>query len=245
MATSLFDKSLQLLWSTFLKSVYPLTCYGCHREGALACPHCLMLVPEPDSQTCPLCRAPFSPNGATCTACRSKTALDGVFVARPYRFRLVTELIHALKYRFLEPAHIPLVDLLETSLAHHSLPLPESIIPVPLHPRRLRFRGFNQAELIARTLAKRLTPGLPLPVDTTSLRRIRFTKPQMKTETREERQSNLTGAFAATATVAGPLVGRYVWLIDDVATTGTTLEACALALKQAGVKKVWGVVVAR
>lgn len=245
MAILLSSKFFQLLWSKFLDSIFPLSCFGCRQEGVLACSNCLSLVPEPDSQTCPICRAPFSPNGATCPACRTATPLDGIFVARLYRFRLVAELIHTLKYRFLKRAHEPLVDLLESSLAHHSLPLPDLLIPVPLHPRRLRFRGFNQAELIAHTLAARLAPGLSIPVDTTSLRRIRFTKPQMKAETRTERRSNLTGAFAATPSVAGPLIGTSVWLIDDVATTGTTLEECALALKQAGVKKVWGVVVAR
>ncbi len=245
MVTSPFGKFLRLVWAGFLDSVFPLTCYGCQKEGTLACQNCLSLVPEPESQTCPVCRVPFSQNGATCSGCRGKTSLDGLFVARPYRFRLVAELIHALKYRFLESVHEPLVDLLEESLAHHTLPLPDIIVPVPLHPRRLRYRGFNQAELIARTLAKRLTPGLSLPVDSASLRRIRFTKPQMKAESRQERRSNLTGAFAVDPLVAGPLVGASLWLIDDVATTGTTLEECAEVLKQAGAKKVWGVVIAR
>lgn len=88
-------------------------------------------------------------------------------------------------------------------------------------------------------------PGLGVPLDTERLRRIRFTKPQMTTEGRPERLKNLTGAFAVAPEVAGPLVGKYIWLIDDVATTGTTLDECAKALKQAGTKKVWGIVIAR
>lgn len=238
-------KTAKLLGSKFLDLVFPITCLGCGHEGTLACNHCLSLVPEPDSQVCPSCKAPFSHNGAVCKKCRGKTSLDGLFIARPYRFRLVEELIFALKYRFLERAVTPLVDLLEESLAHHSLPLPDLLIPVPLHPRRLRFRGFNQAYSIARELGQRLAPGLGIALDATSLKRIRFTKPQMKTDTRDERLHNLTDAFTIELEVAGPLVGKYVWLIDDVATTGTTLDECARVLKTAGVKKVWGVVIAR
>ncbi len=245
MEPSPFAKFLARLGQTVLDCVFPISCLGCGKEGELACRQCLDRVPEPDSQVCPLCKTPFSHNGATCAKCRGKTALDGLLVARPYRFRLVEELIFSLKYRFLERAVPPLVDLLEASLAHHSLPLPDCLIPVPLHPRRLRFRGFNQAERIAQELGRRLAPGLSIPLDTASLKRCRFTKPQMKTDTRDERLHNLSGAFAVDLKVAGPLVGKYVWLIDDVATTGTTLDECARALKAAGVKTVWGVVIAR
>lgn len=245
MANLLSAPRARRLWTILLDLCFPLTCLGCGQEGTIACEHCLSLVPEPDTQVCPLCKTPFQPNGATCEKCRGKTQLDGLFVARLYRFRLVEKLIHTLKYRLIQSTVIPLIDLLEESLAHHSLPLPDLLIPVPLHPRRLRYRGFNQAELLTRELGKRLAPGLSIAVDTTSLKRIRFTKPQMKTESRGERLQNLGGAFAVAPTAAGPLVGKYVWLIDDVATTGTTLDECAKVLKQAGVKKVWGVVIAR
>lgn len=240
-SASLVRRALRAL----LDGLFPLACLGCGKEGVFACETCLRLVPEPDAQVCPICKAPYQPNGATCERCRRETALDGLLVARPYRFRLVAELIHTLKYRSLEKAVLPLVDLLEESLAHHSLPLPDLLVPVPLHPRRLRYRGFNQAELIARELGKRLMPGLGIAIDSESLRRIRFTRPQREAESREERLRNLTGAFAVAPAVAGPLVGKYVWLIDDVATTGTTLNECTAALKTAGVKKVWGVVIAR
>lgn len=245
MGQSSWKSRLIRLWRTCLDLVFPITCLGCGKEGSLACRHCLSLIPEPDSQVCPECKIPFSPSGATCTRCRSQTALDGLFVARIYRFRFLQNLIHALKYQFLQKTVSPLALLIQESLAHHSLPLPDLIIPVPLHPRRLRWRGFNQAELLARELQKNLSPGLTIPLDTTSLKRIRLTQPQMKTDTREERLQNLTGAFRVHSEVAGPLIGKYIWLIDDVATTGTTLNECARALKLAGVKKVWGVVIAR
>lgn len=245
MISSPWSVHAKQLRTLLLDLFFPVECLGCRQAGVLACQHCLDLVPLLDSQVCPWCKVPFQPHGQTCTKCRGKTSLDGLFVARPYRFRLVEQLIHTLKYRLLQTATLPLVDLIETSLAQHALPLPDLLIPVPLHPRRLRYRGFNQADLIAQELARRLMPGLSIPVDGTHLRRTRFTKPQMKTESRDERLRNLSGAFTLDPTVAGPLVGTYVWLIDDVATTGTTLDECARVLKAAGVKKVWGVVVAR
>lgn len=243
--SSRFVTKLKCCTTWVLDLVFPITCLGCGREGSLACPHCLRRVPEPDYQVCPICKTPYQANGATCRQCRQRTALDGLFVARPYRFRLVEELIHALKYRWLQRAAHPLADLLEESLQHHSLPLPDALIPVPLHPRRLRYRGFNQAHLLAEALATRLTPGVSIPVRGELLERVRFTQPQMKTTSRQERVRNLEQAFAAKPEVAGALVGAYLWLIDDVATTGTTLNECARALKAAGAKKVWGVVIAR
>ncbi len=224
---------------------FPLRCFGCEREGALACTDCLTTVPENEYQECPVCRRPYQKNGATCRDCRKSTALDGLFIARPYRHRLVQKLIFALKYRFIKSAADPLAALLAESVAHHPLALPDLVIPVPLHPRRQRFRGFNQAEMLAEKLMARLLPGSPVPVRSDLLRRTRFTKPQMKTDSKPERLANLSHAFAAPLEVTGPLVGKSVWLIDDVATTGTTLDECARTLKSAGAKTVWGIVVGR
>lgn len=224
---------------------FPLHCFGCEREGTLACANCLNAVPETEYQECPVCRRPYQKNGVTCRDCRKATALDGLFVARPYRHRLVQKLIFALKYRFIDAALDPLTTLLAESVSHHPLPLPDLIVPVPLHPRRLRFRGFNQAEVLAQKLMRRLLPGSPIPVRSDILQRIRFTKPQMKTDSKPERLANLSDAFAVPLEVAGPIVGKSLWIIDDVATTATTLDECARTLKNAGAKTVWGIVIAR
>lgn len=225
--------------------LFPLRCLGCEREGALACSACLATVPEREYQECPVCRRPYQKNGAVCRECRKTTVLDGLFIARPYRHRLLQKLVFALKYRFIAAAADPLVTLLADSIGHHPLPLPDLIIPVPLHPRRLRFRGFNQAEVLARKLMQQLLPGTPVPVRADILRRIRFTKPQMKTDSKPERLTNLSAAFAVSLEVAGPLVGQHIWLIDDIATTTATLDECARTLKTAGAQTVWGIVVAR
>jgi len=118
-------------------------------------------------------------------------------------------------------------------------PLPgEVLVPVPLHPKRLRERGYNQSYLLAKELGK-LT-GLPVVAD--SLVRERHTSPQARTLTVGERRGNVADAFACRDR---RLEGKPVILIDDVSTSGATLDACALALKEAGAASVWGLVLAR
>jgi ComF family protein len=112
------------------------------------------------------------------------------------------------------------------------------VMPVPLHPGRLRERGFNQSLLLARHVASRLEADL----DYLSLRRIRFTQPQTRL-TGDERKKNVRRAFGVNAKTG--LKGRSVLLTDDVATTGSTLNECARALKKAGVKEVYCLVLAR
>ncbi|MFZ1626485.1 MAG: double zinc ribbon domain-containing protein [Candidatus Moraniibacteriota bacterium] len=224
---------------------FPLRCFGCETEGTLACAACLGTIREREYQECSVCRKPYQKNGATCRDCRKTTALDGLFIARSYRHRLLQKLVFALKYRFIDTAADPLAALLAESIAHHPFPLPDLVIPVPLHARRLRFRGFNQAEVLAQKLMVHLLPGSPIPIRNDLLARSRFTKPQMKTDSKPERLANLAEAFIAPLETAGPLVGKHLWLIDDVATTGTTLDECARALKIAGAKTVWGIVIAR
>ncbi|UCE90383.1 MAG: ComF family protein [Pseudomonadota bacterium] len=133
----------------------------------------------------------------------------------------------------LENARI-LGHLLADSLATPSRAAPESIIPVPLHPRRLRERGFNQAVELARPVAARLG----IPVDTRTCRRILETR-QQSVLTAPERRRNLRGAF----TMRAPCSRSHVALLDDVMSTGHTLNELARTLKHAGVERVevWSV----
>lgn len=112
------------------------------------------------------------------------------------------------------------------------------VIPVPLHPRRLRARGFNQSKLLAGYVARELGTGL----DFTSLRRVRYTLPQTGLG-KAERRRNVRRAFALKT--AEPVSGRTVLVVDDVATTGNTLNECARVLLKAGAEKVLVLVVAR
>jgi ComF family protein len=114
----------------------------------------------------------------------------------------------------------------------------DAILPVPLHRARLRNRGYNQSALLAQKLGK--LAGLP--VVENCLIRIKDSEPQARTRTGEERRRNVAGAFACKDDV---LSGSRVILIDDVCTTGATLEACAETLKHSGVTSVWGLTIAR
>lgn len=116
-------------------------------------------------------------------------------------------------------------------------PIPaDVIIPVPLHPARERLRGYNQSAL----LAEQLAVSQKLPMWYNVVERVRATTPQVKLNAAARRE-NMRDAFTATTQVAG----ARVLLIDDVCTTGATLEACSIALKRRGAKSVWGLALAR
>ena len=147
------------------------------------------------------------------------------------------EAIHQLKYGNLRALVVPLVELLGEYLAKNPMP-GEVLMPVPLHPKRLKQRGYNQSDLLARGLGKLNT----LPVVDNCLIRVRHTPPQAKTQAALERRLNVEGAFRC---LNQRLKNTEVLLIDDVATSGATLDACAQALKAAGASSVWGLTLAR
>jgi ComF family protein len=145
--------------------------------------------------------------------------------------------IHQLKYRNLRALAEPLAKLLNDYLATYPIP-GEVLVPVPLHQKRLRERGYNQSSLLAKELGK-LTN---LPVVDDCLIRQRHAPPQTRSATVEERRNNVAGAFACRD---HRLQDEQVLLIDDVSTSGATLDACAAALKAIGATSVWGLVLAR
>ena len=130
-----------------------------------------------------------------------------------------------------------LARLLQDYLATNPMP-GEVLVPVPLHRKRLRERGYNQSSLLAKELGK-LTN---LPVVDDCLIRQRYAPPQARTSTVAERRSNVANAFTCRD---NRLRDKQVLLLDDVSTSGTTLDACAAALKAGGAASVWGLVLAR
>lgn len=145
------------------------------------------------------------------------------------------EAVLALKYKNLKAMSAPLGKFLAEKLPE--MPACDAIVPVPLHPRRLRQRGYNQSSLLAREVAK--VSGLALVEG--SLVRLRDTPPQARSSNSEERQANVEGAFTC---CDQRLQGKRVIIVDDVFTTGATLSACATAVKAAGAVSVWGLTVA-
>ena len=185
---------------------------------------------------CPQCGKP-QPSGTLCPGCVSWQAeIDGI--RSPFRFDgLMRQTIHQLKYKNLRALAAPLAKLLNDYLATNPLP-GEVLVPVPLHPRRLRERGHNQSL----QLAEELSNLISLPVIDDCLIRKHHTPPQARTSSVEERRSNVTNAFTC---VNDRLHDKQVLLIDDVSTSGATLNACAAVLKAAGAISVWGLVLAR
>lgn len=141
------------------------------------------------------------------------------------------------KYKNVKVLSAPLAQLMEEYLLANPLPI-DVLVPVPLHRRRLRQRGYNQSSLLARELGKLSS----LPVAEGSLVRLRNTAPQTRIRSVEERQSNVAEAFFCRGQL---LEGKCILLIDDVCTSGATLNSCAIALKAAGASSVWGLTVAR
>ena len=205
--------------SLFLDALYPrrLTCDLCGRETRLA-------PSGPGAYFCPDCLSALEPIPETPMAFGY---LDGVQAGLFYN-DAAARLIHAFKYAGAKYLAESLGAFLPTP------PDADWIIPVPLHPFRRRQRGYNQSLLLAQHLSR--TTGIPL--QPRALTRIRNT-PSQTQRTHAERPGNVRDAFLA----GRGLQGSHILLVDNVITTGSTLDACALALRMAGAAGVWAVTV--
>lgn len=227
-----------------IDALFPRRCLGCGAYGSWCCFTCLAQLSFPRQLHCPGCDA-VSPLGEWCEDCLNGQALNGLWVGQYYGNPLVREMIHHFKYDGLTELVKPLGRLLTATLTSFGLPpawhpIPRAdwrLVPVPLNPRRERMRNFNQAKLLANEVAQAC--GLTV---TPVLKRVAATKPQNKLDT-TERLSNVRGAFALASPLPN-LNGAYI-LVDDVYTSGATLEECARVLKQAGSREVWGLCVAK
>jgi len=215
---------------------FPQFCIGCGREGEVLCPACLAKLPRLSSPFCSRCGLPQTDN-RPCRDCAGlNMAIDGI--RSPLTFeKLTREAVHQFKYKNIRVLDTPLAEVLHAYLTENPISA-DVLIPVPLHPQRLHQRGYNQSLLLARKLGKLC--GIPVHSDI--LKRRINTPPQAMTASSIERHLNMRGAFTS---LDGKLKDKKVLLIDDVSTSGATLDACASALKQAGAISVWGLTVAR
>ncbi len=217
-----------------LHCLYPPTCLLCGaagHEGLDLCSGCVRDLPH-NANPCRRCALPL-PAGAEAGALCGRCQIEAPVFERCHgalRYEgAVRHLVGRLKFDG-KLAHGRLLcrllgDYLEASGAQ----LPELLLPVPLHPRRLRQRGFNQALELARPLGRRFN----VPVRASACKRIRATRPQAELEL-AERRGNLRGAFA----LRKDLPARHVAIVDDVVTTGATVSALAGVLLRHGVKRV-------
>lgn len=214
--------------------LFPMECAGCRRTGSILCETC---IPGLAKLTPPYCRICASPYGQSpCRWCAENApAVDGV--RAPFLMEgAVQQAIFSLKYRGIRAAAPDLARLLAGYMTERRTP-GDLIVAVPLHRRRLRTRGYNQSELLARELSK--ITGLPLAKGL--LTRVKDAPPQVEAATRAQRRTNVEGSYEVTGDVAG----RRALLVDDVVTTGATMSSCAAALKGAGAASVWGLALAR
>ena len=228
-----------------LSLLYPPHCAGCGAStagGVHLCADCAGKARTIEAPFCRMCSQPF--DGAitsefTCSNCAGREFHFDCAAARYLSRGVVREFIHRFKYdRHFYLRH-PLAAWAAEALDDARLratPI-DALVPVPLHPTRQREREFNQAEEIARLLSRRA--GIPL---LPALRRIRYTTTQTRLD-RQERMENLRNAFRVRHT---PRVqSRHLVLVDDVFTTGATVDECARVLRQAGAASVRVVTVAR
>jgi len=198
-------------------------------------------MPGVRAPLCPVCGIPFPGAGDDhmCGACRqSKPDFYAARSALIYEGHC-RDLVHAFKYRHKTHLRRPLALLAADSLRTFvATCAPELMVPVPLHIRRLRERGFNQAVLLGEIWAREWN----IPLDRGAMRRIRWTEPQINL-TAAQRRDNVKGAFDVRD--ADAVKGRRVLLVDDVYTTGSTVKECAGVLRAAGAREVAVVTVAR
>jgi ComF family protein len=220
-------------WRKFLNALLPQDCLLCGApSGAvLLCGDCDRDLPRPPSEACPVC-AEAVPGSWVCGACMANPPhFDATFAAFRYHFP-ADKLIQALKYQ----RRVATADFFSAAMLAGGRPEGDLVVPLPLHPARLAERGFNQSVEIARPLAR----SLKLPLELDGCIRSRDTAPQASLPWKE-RKKNIRHAFECGI----DLSGKSVIVVDDVMTSGATLDEFARTLKAHGATRVSNWVVAR
>jgi len=200
------------IFKNILAVLFPQKCLGCKKENEILCSDCLLKINRPDT--------PY---------------LNGVHIASNYQDAVLKKSLWMLKYRGVKQLAKPLAELIRERIWKKLETENWLVVPVPLSKNKLRHRGYNQAEMIARELSYNVRADI--------LFKKFHTKSQVEVKNKEERLANIIGSFE----VRNPetIRGKKIILIDDVFTTGATLREAKKVLKQAGAKKVVGIVVAR
>jgi ComF family protein len=219
------SKKQNMIRKFFLNLLFPKFCFGCQKEGSYLCQDCLTILEI-----------------SSVHQKYSTKYLKDLYFALPYQKALIKNLIQKFKY---EPFIKELAETLSLIIITHFQLLDKKpnfsdfiLIPIPLNEKRLRWRGFNQAEEISKELSK----SLKLPLVSDCLFRIKNTFPQIELDGKE-RKENVKNVFYCQK--IKKIFGKKILLVDDVYTTGATMEEAARVLKEAGAKEIIGLVVAR
>ncbi len=225
----------------FLDFLFPKYCVNCRKGGAYICANCFSFLSFDVSMICLVCNKP-SLDGLTHPGCKSKYTIDGAFSAINYK-GIVKKLIYNFKYKpYLSDLKNSLVELFYESIIQQEIfqkayKFKPILVPIPLHSKRLRRRGYNHAKLLTIGLSEKL--NLPL---SEILQRTKETKSQFGLKLKE-RKENLKDAFSLNTKCS--IRNANIFLVDDILTTGSTLLEGAKILKKNGAKKVWGLTLAR
>lgn len=221
-----------MLWINIKKHLidllFPIFCVGCGKEGYFICPDCLKEIPIN-------------------LKIQKIRYIHKLIITSTYTNPIIKKAIHEYKYNFVKELCIPLAELMiERLKAVITDDLIEKIllVPVPLHKRRLRERGFNQAEL----LAKQISKAIGIPINTNLLIRKHYSLPQVKIKDAQLRRKNIRKAFELNSKFqvsSFRFHDKIIILIDDVCTTGATLKECAKVLEQLKPNQIWALVLAR
>ncbi len=208
--------------SFFLDLLFPTKCLGCKKEiKSYLCNECIESIPLELSDI-------------------PTPHLEHLYAVVNFDHPLLSRCIKELKYRFVKDLAKPLSSIVIKSIEQNDLHLSSPIvIPVPLSHKRFNWRGFNQAELIARHLAEHFG----WEIDTNVISRMKTSKPQADIENKEEREMNIKDNFVPAPGI--DVSNKDFILIDDVVTTGSTINECAKILKQSGAKSVIGLTIAK
>ncbi len=228
---------LSILFHWLKDVLFPIACIGCGKEGNWYCAVCWQQSTWQAVALCPAC-GQATEHGKTCQNCQAVSSLNGVTAFFLYKEGVpFTQLIRLFKYNYAHDIISVWRQLLARErLAYLAQTQPLVVMPVPLYPQRERKRGFNQARILAELIAQQY--GWEFVGE--ELQRTRATVQQARL-TREGRFKNVANAFVW----EGKSSPERVLLVDDVFTTGATMQECARVLKAAGTQFVWGLTLAR
>lgn len=228
----------------FASILYPKKCVKCRRGGDYICDRCFSEIQFLDFQICAVCQK-GSVDGLTHPRCKSRYEIDGIISSILYQ-GIAKKLLYQFKY----PPYLSDLKTVLGKIMYEGLIQQEVfinfvaqknlyIISVPLHKKRLKKRGYDQAELLGEDLGLRLN----LKYVANVLERKKDTKPQFKLK-KEERGKNIVGAFLLNPKFNNKIKGKSFLIVDDISTTGSTLRECSKVLKKGGAVKVLGVTLA-
>ncbi len=230
---------MQVLIDAFLSLIFPPRCEVCLLlQMPVICDDCVSHFKTIIAPYCDICAKPLDPlatGGNICVDCKTETPAFRHCRCAGYYQDTLRDAIHLMKYEGVRAIAVKLAHFTADNIDLTGIEI-DTIIPVPLHLDRLRMRGFNQSGLIADELGKLLNIG----VNHEGMSRVVNTTPQMQLPAKERRH-NIRGAFQADASVTG----KNICILDDVFTTGSTLNECAATALKAGAKTVSVITVAR